>query len=283
MLYEKDLKLFAYLQCAYSESISENDKKILADWIEVSSAEEIMNLLMTGKTDSINEKHEIVAEKFSISPVGLLIEELNREVDNIIFLGEGFWPSPAEWDAIVLAVKYSMTPVGQAHLKVSSAIGNKIIDLFNVGQWNIGPVSIAKPTLDAIRSRTAIHMGAAAGVGGIAVGSAIALISYIGYKVYKRMFDKFEKKCRAEGAGKGTARKACLAHAKVNAYEAQIKAMEAKKAVCSKAKDADKCKAKIDKKLNKMKKNLQGAQEQLRKAVSKAKGAASKVKQYQKK
>lgn len=84
---------------------------------------------------------------------------------------------------------------------------------------------------------------------GQAVGAAAAaaLIIYASYKLYKNFFSKAARQCK--GAPN---KKVCMANAKVNAYQAQIKDLQSAQAGCAKTKQPAKCKAALSTKIAKL-------------------------------
>ena len=204
---------------------------------------------------------------------------MNFQAENII-VTEGFFPSSAELKAWELLARYVFTTkIGGAHAKVAGIIGDKIAKLFGAA-FELGPFGTV-PSPGQLDKYMNIQAGTFVGMGAIGAGLVVYAVSYIGYKIYKKVFKNYESKCNGMNL-KGKAKKACIAYAKVGAFEAQMQAMRAKQSLCGKSKDPAKCKAKLGQKLNKMATKLTKAKADLSKAQALANQAASKVKNKEK-
>jgi len=276
MIHENDVKLFAYLYTFHSESLSEDEKVTIADFIDENTVEETMNLLMTGSPTSLTESERYMAElNFQESQIGALLEDLNLQAENIIVI-EGIFPRESEIKAFELVAKYVVTTkLGQAHATYAGVIGNKIAKLLGAA-YDLGPFGTVPNPLQMDKYMN-IQAGTFVGMGAIGAGLVVSAVSYIGYKIYKKIFKSYESKCNGMNL-KGKAKKACISYAKVGAFEAQIQAMKTKQSLCGKSKDPEKCKGKLSKKLNKMEAKLTQAKAALSKAQALANQAASKVK-----
>lgn len=281
MIYGQDVKLLSMMYTQQS-SLPKEEKKQIYEFIAQNPVEESMNLLMTGSVDKLSEgKRNLVREKFGRSEEYQFINYLNEQVDKVSteIVTEGYFPTDNELKALGYFLKYLKTPVGKLHFKattkVADAVANLSGDTFNM------PLLGKTIRPDKIEKYMNVWQGSFSAIGALGATAILAAVFYMGTKIYKKVFDKYAKKCAGVN---GKANKLCVAAAKMNAYEVQMKAVQGKKSLCSKSKDAAKCKAKFDKKLSKMQNKLQDMQKAVAAAKSilgQAAAAGKKAKQAQ--
>lgn len=280
MIYEQDIKMLSLFYTAKSEQLQKEEKKAIIEFIVTNPVEESMNLLMTGNVDTLTPlERKTISRKFSESKEVKFIAFLNEEVERVSesLILEGWMPNDLEVRAWELGIKYAMSGVGQVHGRIAGTVA-AAISVLKGDVWKVGGTYIPKP--HKLKAMADTMAASYIGVGAVGVGAIVAGVSYLGYKIYERYLSKYAKIC---SSASGKAKTVCMAAAKSNAVEAQIKAMESKKSMCGKSKEKQKCISSLDKKINKLKSKYSIMQTQLRKVkstmdqvVSQAKASKSK-------
>lgn len=247
-------------------SSSENKDKLKDFIVNEASSYQVMSLLVDGKLPE--EANDALAEKVIFSQLKEQLifnyEIISEFVDSNLINNVIFEVDSIVDDSDIESLNeagvgdiFSWAPKQSAHSSYKK--------ITNVPDLNKPGVEAIKPGVEAIKSgaaavkkfftgETAIEKWtriAGENAGKIGGGVLAALAVYASYKIYQKFFSKAAKACKGDAD-----KKACMAKFKAQALGMQIKEVQKGLSLCSKSKDAAKCKTVINNKIAKLRSKM---------------------------
>ena len=286
----KDLKLYASVYVTECD-ITKEDKKYFLKFIDESNEYDILNLLLLGKAEHVDEAvgKGLKLLFTELTPHGYILENINESEFLVELINK-------RNDSSFISEITLTTSDGGTAAQAFYSISKKINKLFgrepalSVGKWDIflknkdaqavdglakkmfSQFTNAKSKMASMKSKAAEKGGEAAeyikshpkeAAMGLAAAAVVAIAAVVSTKIAKNYFTKAAKACKGKT---GTEKTLCMQQYKVDAIKAQMKTLDDYKNYCKVSKNPSKCAKQIDKKKTELKIR---AQKQMQKGTKK--------------
>ena len=240
-------------------SSSENKDKLKDFIVNEASSYQVMSLLVDGKLPE--EANDALAEKVIFSQLKEQLifnyEIISEFVDSNLINNVIFEVDSIVDDSDIESLNeagvgdiFSWAPKQSAHSSYKKITNVPDLNKPGVEAIKSGAAAVKKffTGETAIEKWTRIAGENAGKIGG---GVLAALAVYASYKIYQKFFSKAAKACKGDAD-----KKACMSKFKAQALGMQIKEVQKGLSLCSKSKDAAKCKTVINNKIAKLRSKM---------------------------
>jgi hypothetical protein len=248
------LRFFAKAYIAETDSLFEEEKAELFDFLDEADEHEILAVLHTGEVPAPLTEQEMVYLEYVVGDeVNMVFEHAGMNIPfPVIYEHEPvelleFYLQEAPLVGKAKEMGYRMRGaardfMGKAKGKLQAK--KKDWSLRNIKARGKAKIGVQKAALK--RMPTGKKVGTALGAAAIVAAATAAA-----YTIYKKFMSKAAKECR--GASN---KQECMDKYRKSAVQAQIKTLQSQKNRCAQAKDPAKCRLKIDAKISKLSNKL---------------------------